>query len=220
MSDDKYKQIFSQNLRYYMSLNNKEQIDLINDLGFNKSAVSTWCNGTRLPRMDKVNMLAEYFNINRSDLIEERLPASTDDSSSSDQKQHSKGIVIKVYGRVAAGIPIEMIEDVIDTEEIPEDMAKTGSFFGLLIKGDSMLPNICDGDTVIIRCQEDAENGDTVIVTVNGNDATCKRLRKYKDGIELIPNNPAYDPIYFSNKDIMEKPVRILGKVVELRRKF
>ena len=220
MSDDKYKQIFSQNLRYYMSLNNKEQIDLINDLGFNKSAVSTWCNGTRLPRMDKVNMLAEYFNINRSDLIEERLPASTDDSSSSDQKQRSKGIVIKVYGRVAAGIPIEMIEDVIDTEEIPEDMAKTGSFFGLLIKGDSMLPNICDGDTVIIRCQEDAENGDTVIVAVNGNDATCKRLRKYKDGIELIPNNPAYDPIYFSNKDIMEKPVRILGKVVELRRKF
>lgn len=72
MSDDKYKQIFSQNLRYYMSINNKEQIDLINDLGFNKSAVSTWCNGTRLPRMDKVNMLAEYFNINRSDLIEDR----------------------------------------------------------------------------------------------------------------------------------------------------
>ena len=70
MSDDKYKQIFSQNLRYYMSINNKEQIDLINDLGFNKSAVSTWCNGTRLPRMDKVNMLAEY--INRSDLIEDR----------------------------------------------------------------------------------------------------------------------------------------------------
>ena len=72
MSHDKYKQIFSQNLRYYMSINNKEQIDLINDLGFNKSAVSTWCNGTRLPRMDKVNMLAEYFNINRSDLIEDR----------------------------------------------------------------------------------------------------------------------------------------------------
>ena len=81
MSDDKYKQIFSQNLRYYMSLNNKEQIDLINDLGFNKSAVSTWCNGTRLPRMDKVNMLAEYFNINRSDLIEERVQPIVDTSS-------------------------------------------------------------------------------------------------------------------------------------------
>ena len=113
-----------------------------------------------------------------------------------------------------------MIEDIVDTEEISEDMAKTGEYFGLIIKGNSMLPNICDGDIVIIRCQEDAENGDTVIATVNGNDATCKRLRKYKDGIELISNNPSYDPMYFSNQDVVEKPVKILGKVVELRRKL
>ena len=72
MSDDFYKKIFSKNLRYSMELNQKEQIDIINDLGFNKSSVSTWCNGTRLPRMDKVDALAKYFGINRSDLIEER----------------------------------------------------------------------------------------------------------------------------------------------------
>ena len=74
MSDDQYKRIFSRNLRHYMSLNNKEQVDLINDLGLNKSAVSTWCNGTRLPRMDKVDLLAKYFNVTRSDLIEEHGP--------------------------------------------------------------------------------------------------------------------------------------------------
>ena len=72
MSDDFYKKIFSKNLRYYMELNQKEQIDIINDLGFNKSCVATWCNGTRLPRLDKVDALAKYFGINRSDLIEER----------------------------------------------------------------------------------------------------------------------------------------------------
>ncbi len=72
MGDDFFKKIFSKNLRYYMSINKKEQVDLINDLGFNKSSVSTWCNGTRLPRMDKVDALAKYFGINRSDLIEER----------------------------------------------------------------------------------------------------------------------------------------------------
>ena len=71
MSEDYYKLIFSQNLKKYMDLNGKEQIDLINDLGYNKSAVSTWCNGTRLPRMDKVDTLAKYFGISRSDLIEE-----------------------------------------------------------------------------------------------------------------------------------------------------
>ncbi len=72
MSEDQYKAIFSKNLKYYMYINGKTQIDLINDLGFNKSAVSTWCNGTRLPRMDKVEQLARYFGICRSDLIEEK----------------------------------------------------------------------------------------------------------------------------------------------------
>lgn len=139
-----------------------------------------------------------------------------------DDKTHSsrKGVSINVLGRVAAGVPIEAIEDIIDTEEIPVEMAKTGKFFGLQIHGDSMIPNICDGDIVIVRQQEDAETGDIVIATVNGTDATCKRLRKYKDGIELIANNPTYEPLDFSNQAIIEKPVRIIGKVVELRRKF
>lgn len=212
MEDDYYKKIFSQNLKYYMELNEKTQVDIINDLGINKSAISTWCNGTRLPRMDKVDMLAKYFRINRSDLIEERKPTTS--------TTLKKGITINVLGRVAAGIPIEAIEDIIDTEEITEEMAKTGEFFGLLIKGDSMEPRITDGDVVIVRRQDDAESGDIVIAMINGDDATCKRLRKYRDGIELVPNNPAYEPMFFSDEDIQSKPVRIIGKVVELRAKF
>jgi transcriptional regulator with XRE-family HTH domain len=69
MSD--YKEVFSRNLRFYMDRNNKSQVDLITDLGFNKSSVSTWVNGSRLPRMDKVDVLAEYLHCTRSDLIEE-----------------------------------------------------------------------------------------------------------------------------------------------------
>lgn len=212
MVDDQYKKIFSKNLKYYMSLHNKEQIDLINDLGFNKSAVSTWCNGTRLPRMDKVEKLAQYFNINRSDLIEEKKDTS--------EKSKHKGIPINVYGRVAAGIPMEAIEDILDTEEISEELARTGDFFGLQINGDSMEPKFSKGDVVIVRRQEDAESGDIVIATINGSDATCKRLRKYRDGIELISTNPSYDPMFFSNEEIEKKPVRIIGRVVELRAKF
>ena len=131
-----------------------------------------------------------------------------------------KGVVIPVLGHVAAGIPIEMIEDIIDTEEIPEDMAKHGEFFALKIKGDSMTPSINNSDVVIVRQQEDAENGDIVIATVNGNDAVCKRLKKYSDGLSLISLNPAYEPLYFNNSEIQGTPVKIIGKVVELRRKF
>lgn len=134
--------------------------------------------------------------------------------------EKKKGIVIPVLGRVAAGIPIEAIEDIIDTEEITEEMAKTGTHFGLQIHGDSMEPRMCEGDVVIVRQQDDAESGDIVIATVNGADATCKRLRKYRDGIELISNNPAYKPMFYSNEEIEQKPVRIIGKVVELRGKF
>lgn len=79
MSEDYYKKVFSKNLKKYMDLYGKSQIDLINDLGLNKSAVSTWCNGTRLPRMDKVNLLANYFHCNRSDLIEEKDNTETSD---------------------------------------------------------------------------------------------------------------------------------------------
>lgn len=137
-----------------------------------------------------------------------------------DKKYSNKGTIINVYGRVAAGIPLEMIEDIIDTEEIPEEMAKTGEFFGLQIHGDSMEPKISEGDIVIVRRQDDAETGDTVIATVNGTDATCKRLKKYRDGIELIATNPSYEPMFYSNEEIDAKPVRIIGRVVELRAKF
>ena len=76
------------------------------------------------------------------------------------------------------------------------------------------------GDVVIVRKQDDAESGDVVIATVNGTDATCKRLMKYETGIALLSTNPNYDPMFFSNQDIVDKPVRIIGKVVELRAKF
>ena len=99
-------------------------------------------------------------------------------------------------------------------------MAKDGEFFGLQIKGDSMEPRICEGDVVIVRKQDDAESGDLVIAMINGDEATCKRLMKYSDGIRLMPSNPTYEPLYFSDKEIEEKPVKIIGRVVENRQKY
>lgn len=136
-----------------------------------------------------------------------------------DPPAKKKGIVINVLSRVAASVPIEAIEDIIDTEEITEEMAAKGEFFGLQIHGHSMEPRMVEGDVVIVMKQSTAETGDIVIATVNGTDATCKRLKRYRDGIELIPINPSYTPIFYTNEEIENKPVRILGKVVELRAK-
>ena len=142
------------------------------------------------------------------------------DETTDKPKTKVKAVKIPVLGRVAAGVPIEMIEDVLDYEEITEDMAKHGEYFALKIQGDSMTPRICNNDVVIVRQQDDAENGDIVIAAINGDDAVCKRLQKYNDGIALISLNPLYDPMYLKKDEIDGKPVRILGKVVELRGKF
>lgn len=131
-----------------------------------------------------------------------------------------KSVTINVLGRVAAGLPIEAVENIIDTEEISLEMARTGEFFGLQIHGDSMEPRMYEGDVVIVRQQDDAESGDIVIALVNGSDATCKRLIKYAHGISLMSLNSKYEPMMFSNEEITEKPVKIIGKVVELRGKL
>lgn len=211
MSEREFNQIFSERLRYYLDEYNMTQLELSKRLGVGTTSVYNWCNGIKTPRMDKVDAMCRIFNCKRSDLMEDK-------STSSPPPR--KGVAVKVLGRVAAGIPIEAIEDIIDTEEISEEMANTGDFFGLQIHGNSMEPRMCEGDVVIVRRQEDAESGDIVIALINGDDATCKRLRKYRDGIELISINPTYEPMFFSNDDILSKPVRIIGKVVELRGKF
>lgn len=186
--------------------------ELARRVGMAKSAVSRYFNKTRQFPLNRAHDFAAALNTTTEYIL------GIDDAKSKSKK--SKGVTIPVLGEVAAGIPIEAIEDIIDYEEISKDMAHTGDFFGLRIKGDSMSPRISEGDVVIVRQQNDAESGDIVIVLVNGESATCKRLMKYKDGISLISFNPMYNPMTFSNDEIKSKPIKIIGKVVENRQKY
>lgn len=203
------KEIMAKNIEYYMHLHNKSRNDMCKALGVKYTTFTEWVKGNAYPRIDKIELMANYFGIEKSDLVEDR-----------SKRPSTSAFSIPVLGRVAAGIPLEAVEEIIDTEEIPEEMAKTGDFFGLRIKGDSMEPRICEGDVVIVRKQDDADSGDVIIALINGDDATCKRLKKLADGIMLISNNQKYDPMVFSSEDIQNKPVRIIGKVVENRQKY
>lgn len=127
---------------------------------------------------------------------------------------------IPVLGNVAAGIPIEAITDIVDYEEIDAALAKTGDFFGLRIKGASMEPRMREGDVVIVRKQDTAESGETVVVLVNGDSATVKKIKYGPDGIALLPTNPSFEPIFYSPAEVESLPVRVIGKVVELRAKY
>lgn len=192
--------------------------ELGNKVGVGKSTVRKWETGMIANmKRDKILKISEALDTSPAYLMGWDNNVRPIENGTKEKK---KGVTINVLGRVAAGIPIEAIEDIIDTEEISEDMAATGEYFGLKIHGNSMEPRIMDGDVVIVKRQDDAESGDIIIATINGDEATCKRLRKLRDGIELISNNPSYNPMFFNNREIIEKPVRILGKVVELRGKF
>lgn len=212
MSDEEQKKIFSKNINFYINQSGKQQKEIAKELGYSSTTFNTWCVGKIIPSAGKVQKIADYFGIGKSDLL--------DDKSSLLGNHRTTSITINVLGRVAAGLPIEAVENIIDTEDISEDMAKTGTYFGLQIHGDSMEPRMYEGDVVIVRKQDDAESGDIVIAMINGNDATCKRLTKYTSGIALTSLNSKYDPMMFTNQEIIEKPVRIIGKVVELRGKL
>lgn len=213
MVKDKQKAIFSENLNSYIAKSEKTQLEIAKSIGVSPQTFNTWCKGIAIPRMGKVQALADYFNINKSDLIEDK-------KLNIDTVPIESGYTIPVLGRVAAGYGKEAVEEVIGQIEISPAMASKGEFFGLLIKGDSMIPTLYDGDTVIVERTDDAESGDLVIALVNGSDATCKRLQKYAEGIALIPQNPVYEPLRFTESEIDTTPVKILGKVVEMRRKF
>lgn len=132
-----------------------------------------------------------------------------------------KSAKIPVLGYVAAGVPIEAITDILDYEEIDADLLKDGSeYFALKIKGASMEPKMSDGDVVIVRKQPDIDSGQIGIVCVNGDEATCKKIMKQEGGILLQPLNPTYPTVFYSNEQIEQVPITILGRVIELRAKF
>lgn len=134
--------------------------------------------------------------------------------------QKRKGIRIPVFGSVAAGIPIEAITDIEDYEEISEETAAKGDYFALRIKGTSMEPDIKEGSIVIVRQQSYIDDGRVAIVLINGDEATCKRVQKTPDGILLMSNNPSFQPMFFTNQQIEDLPIRIIGQVEECRTKI
>lgn len=201
------REVLSKNLSKFMKLNGKTQMDLANDLNVSQTTISEWMNGKKYPRIDKLQQLADYFGVYKSELVEDKSYFKV-----------SYGIKIPVLGTVPCGVPISAIEEIIDFEEISFEMASRGNFFGLKAKGDSMIPRIENGDTLIVRQQETVDNGNIAIVKVNGDEATCKKIIFDDNGISLIPLNNLFNVVHYSNEQISLLPVNIIGKVVEIRR--
>lgn len=186
------------------------QNQLAKRAGVSQAGLSAIESTTKSPNVDTLERIANALRIPLQKLLAPALP----------EQGETGHCWIPVLGTVQAGLPSTAVENIIDYEEIDEALASTGEFFALQVRGDSMEPKFSQGDVVIVRKQDDADSGDIVVALVNGDEATIKRLKKRPEGILLIANNPTYEPMFFSNREIRELPVRVIGKVVELRAKF
>lgn len=182
-------------------------------LGISRAAYTNIENGKRDPDTSTLRALAAYFEVTVDSLLGGPCVANS--------VSESVPIRVPVLGTIPAGIPLEAVEDIIDWEEIPADMARGGKeYFGLKVRGDSMAPRYEDGDVLILRKQDTCESGQDCAVIVNGGEATFKRVRIAPSGVALHPLNPNYETLFFTNSEVSDLPVRILGVVVELRRKI
>lgn len=183
-------------------------------------------NGIRRVTPALLKNLATLYNVDYLDLYEK---AGYIDLIEDDKKNKidskPKGVRVPVLGYIKAGIPISAIEEIVDYEEIPETLARKGQFFALTVKGDSMAPDIKEGDIAILLVQSNVENGEIGAIIFNGdNEATLKRIYKDETGITLIPDNPnnqdGFKPTHYTNKEIEEIPITIAGKLMEVRKKY
>lgn len=191
-----------------------KQCDLAKQLNVNQNTISGWETGRSEPSFACLQQLARIFGVSVDYIL------NLDTGSVKHRSEERSSITVPVLSNVAAGPPARAITDVEDYEDVDSAMAARGDFFALRVHGASMEPRMREGDIVIVRRQEDADTGDTAVVLVGNETATVKKIKKTGDGIQLIPTNPAYDPLYFTAADVARLPVRIIGKVVELRAKY
>lgn len=223
---------FAVRLKKAMTYKKMKQIELSTKSGIDKALISNYLSGKYKAKQDKLHKLAVALDVSEGWLmgydvsierewIEDKTPSELSIDNARYIETTIKSVKIPLLGKVPAGVPIEAIEEILGYEDIPASMLNGGNnYFALKIDGDSMYPDYKSGDIIIVRQQNDCNSGDDCIVMVNGDDATFKRVIKQENSIILKPLNNEYEPYYFNEYDIINKPVKILGIAIEVRRKL
>jgi repressor LexA len=197
-------------LRELREIRNLSQEEVAAAIGISRPSYANYELGHRKPRMQNLTMLASYFGVSIDYLL----------GIDHDQERPGSTLRIPVLGEVPAGQPIDAFEQVEEYLDLYPSFALYGELFGLRVKGHSMEPDIHNGDIVIVVKQDFIESGDIAVVRVNDTEVTVKKVKKLQDGIVLMPKNPAFEPVYFSNEQVRTLPVTIIGKVLEIRRRL
>lgn len=200
------KDILANNLQKLAHQKGKTQADMVRELGIAEATLRSWFNAEKYPRIDKIQMLADYFNVSRSRLTEEWQIANN-------LERVIRTRAIPVLGAIACGEPILAEENIAEYREEFEDRLPSGDLFFLQASGDSMEPTIPNRSYVLIRQQPRVEDGEIAAVLVNGDEeATLKRVKHQGNIVMLIADNTKYPPIIVNE----DNPARIIGKAVKI----
>lgn len=225
---------FADRLKALRNMHHLTQDELSKITGVSRSAIGMYESGKRKPDYNQVEVFADFFNVDfnyilgQSDKTTVILPSTErfkgNPTPNPNVLKSSADIPvykIPVLGKVVAGIPLDAIENITDYIRVTNPAAADGSYYALHITGASMEPEMKDGDLVIVHKQGYFDNGDICIVLVNGNEATVKKVQKSDQGITLIGFNAiVYPPHFYDAKEVEDLPVKIIGKVEEVRRKY
>lgn len=178
-----------------------------------KSTVLRWENGeTEKIKLPIIETLAKYYNVNPVWLMGYDVPME------SIPIKNIEKIKIPVLGTVKAGYDYLAQENIIGYESI-DNVSDPENYYALQVTGNSMEPLFSDGDIAIVHKQDNFDSGNTCIILVNGEEATVKKVVRMDDGIDLIAMNPYYPVRHFSKNEMNEIPVKIIGKIVEARKR-
>ena len=204
------KEIMSKNIKKYMNEFGLTRNKLANDLDIKYTTLTDWIKGNTYPRIDKIELMAKYFHINKSDLIEDKssLPDNT--------IPVNKVVKIPVIGTIACGTPILAEQNISSYEYLPASLIpEDGKVFFLKCKGNSMEPTIKNGSLVLIHQQPYVDDNEIAAVEIN-EEATLKRIKHLDGQILLMPDNKDYSPIILKKHD----DNRILGKAIQVINKL
>lgn len=205
----KLKEIMANNLKKQLNRKGISQTMMARDLNIPEMTVSNWVKGKTYPRPDKIQLMADYFGITRTQLTEE--------APSNLTPLAPQTVPIPVLGTIACGEPILAKENVTEYIYESPDQLPSGNLFYLKAKGTSMEPTIPDGSYVLVREQPEVENGAIAAVLVNGDtEATLKRIKRQGDMVILMPDNPNYSPFIITR----DNPARIIGLAIQFTQKL
>lgn len=210
MEDINQKKVFSKNLRRYVSATGKTQAEIAKSIGVSPQTFNTWMHGVAIPRMNKMQILADFLGINKADLIEDEIDAII--NRRSDLQPIRKIRSVPILGTITCRTSIWSKKNF--ERYIGIDPTFMDGEFALIGKGNSMIDaEIYDGDIVLMKKVSELEDGKIAAVLIE-NEATLKKVYKKENLLILQSCNDNDNPVVYSNKEMEDSGIQIIGECV------